>query len=434
MYNPAPIQPLGVFFDLELGGLKRIFSSPEVPVEMRMRNQLGGTCEVEFTLYDLTGAEVEPEIWNARDPQTNIPGGTFQFGYTNGKQSNRIPFMIESYTPVFAGNAFVITLAGSSILTPYVSSNQNSGTIQEILEKFCADHKLGLSIDPALGPVYMQDVGYNDQGNTSKMEMRHHKWANESDAGYIERILSWARDTQGKGGYRWHIGSDQNGLATLFVTRPLSTSASLRYEVQAADSVVVEWKPDIDFSSVIWGQNDVQQNCYQRLTGDEQKTVLQKHLTEDFQETFGYQNTPSVRSSPSHPDAGQLLYFNTEAMPAEVTGSSVRSRAGSSISPGAGINPFLNTHLLSWMASFTGTLTILGDPGISVLDASGRSQLIDVVCYYPINYKNQHQGRHLHYTSGTSMLEEVAHLITAGSYLTVLHLSRANAPVPEVTS
>lgn len=192
IYHPEANQPLMVFFDLTLGNLQRIFVSPECPIDFEFK--IAPNPEVTFTLFDVTGFEVEPEIFNARDEATGIPGGSFSFGYLNGgKKSQSWSFQLEDVKTFFKGNSFAITFTGTTLLAPMVSTNQNSGTVQEILEKFCKDHNLQLIVNPEFGKSYMQDTGYNDDRSTEKREMMHHKWVNESDMAYIARILQWAR-------------------------------------------------------------------------------------------------------------------------------------------------------------------------------------------------------------------------------------------------
>ena len=434
-FNAALLQPMPVFFELQIAGLSEIYRYPEVPIDFRMSIKQGGVAEVEFTLKDLTGTQVEQHLWDAVDKNVALPKGKFQFGYLNGAQSPLFEFFIDDFIPVFSGNSFVITVVGSCpTLSPFLSNNQFSGTIQEILEKFCKVHSLELKVDPPFGASHMMDAGYNDNKSTTKTEMRHHKWANESDAGYLERILLFARDGEGKGGYNWNIGQDKDGKQTLSVFRPQNRGADLEYTVQDKDTVVIDWKPDISFTKVIWGQNDVMHHSYSRITGDEMKSVEQQHLTEPYQETFGYPNSVKPKSTPTHDKADKRVHFNTETMPDSVTGSNVRAFVGASVSPFAGLNPSLNRHLRSWMQGFTATLTVLGDPSVGLMSESGGIQLVDVTCFWPLNYLNQYTGKRLHYSSGTYILEEVEHVIQAGSFITVLHLFRANSPTPDAGS
>lgn len=429
-YDPSGSQPLAVFFDIEMGGVRQIYRSPEIPMEFTFT--LDESPSVSFTLFDITGGKVEPQIFQARDPVTKIPGGTFRFGYLNGKQSQTWNFQLESYKPVFMGNAFAITVTGATLLTPMISTNQNSGTVKEILEKFCQNHKMKLNITPELGVAYMQDVGYADSGSTGLCEMTHHKWIDESDLSYIARILQWARDSEGKGGYRFFITNDDDGQNILNICRPQNMTPKYKYTVQAADSVVVSWEPDVSFSNIMGNTNDVHQNSYQRFTGDEQKVVLQQSITKKYQELFGKQESTQIKAVPDKPEANDIVYWDTASMPDSVTGSATRSRTGPSASPYAGINPFLNSHLVSWMDSWNARLTILGDPDVMPSLADGNMNLCEVNCFYPVNYQNDSFGaQQKHYTSGIYLIEQVTHIIREGSYLTILDLTRAAADTPE---
>lgn len=226
--------------------------------------------------------------------------------------------------------------------------------------------------------------------------------------------------------------NDENGKNALHVTRPQNKTPNYKYTVQAADSVVVDWEPDINFAGSIWNANDIEQNSYQRFTGDEQKFVMQQENTERFQERFDEPTAPLIKSTPEHENAEDLVYLGATNMPDSVTGSSIRSRTAASHSPYAGINPILNSHLQSWMSSWNAKLTILGDPEIMPTLQDGSMNLCEVEVFYPVNYNNENFApAQKHYSSGVYVIEAVTHVIRAGSYLTILDLTRANAAIPE---
>jgi hypothetical protein len=418
---------------VSIGHINRIYVSPEKPIDFSFK--LAPYPEVRFTLFDVMGGEVEYALWNSRDPVTGIAGGTFRFGYLDGKQSREYNFQVEHILPAFVGNAYQVTVIGTTLLTPMISNNMVSGTVEEILQELADIHDMDLMINPPLGESYMMDKGYNDQGSTAPREMTHHKWSDETDGAYIETILQWARDQQGKGGYRYYITNNDSGRAVLNISKPENNSAEWTFTVQDKKSTVLAWLPEVDFSSVVANANDVQKNCYQRFTGDDMKFVMNQSATQDLQETFGLNNSAKVKSVPSKGDPDQLVYTNSDQMPDDVTGSCVRSRFGASSSAMGGINPFLNSHLWAWMDSYNATLLVEGDPDLAPSLHDGRLGLCDVNCYWPTNYDNENvfSSEDLHYTSGRYLVEEVEHIIRAGSYTSRLKLTRACSEIPEST-
>lgn len=430
VYNPAEHQPLRPYFDLEIGNLKRIYEYPEVPSEFELKLSLDGLARVEFDVFDVTGADIEPEIWRSIDPNTGVPTGYFEFGFIGGKRSDRYQFQIDEYIPESWNNGYMIKIKGfCPTYTPIMSNNQLSGTLEDVIKEFCEIHRLDYKIDPPFGPTYMKDVGYNDNKNTELMEMRHHKWVNETDMAYLERILSWARDQEGKGGYRWHISPEGDNNGTLCITLPKNQGTKHKYVVQDKDTVVIKWSPVVSFNAAAFGANDIQQVQYERSTGDELKVVNQQQLTERYQCTGGLPNSAKVKSLPSKEDADKQVYTNTENMPQNVT-SAIRIRPGASVSAKAGTNPTINAHLLTWMNSFTGTLHILGDPGLK-LNMDGSRLLVDIVNYWPVNPQNRNAPRKIHYTSGIYWVYEIRHTISDAGFETYLEVERANSETPE---
>lgn len=430
-YNPSELQPLQIFFEISMGGLHEVFRSPEVPIKFQAT--LEEVPSFVFTLYEISAYDVEPAIWNSLDPNTEIAGGTLRFGYLNGgKQSGEIGFAVESYQRTFENNAYAITIYATATMSPMLSSNQMSGTIKEILEKMTENHSMELKVTPEFGTEYMLEVGANDSKSTAKREMRHMKCADETDLAYIERVLEFARDGEGKGGYRYFITSGENGKPVMNITKAKNGFASWEFKVQSKDTTVITWKPDVSFSAGMFGSNDIHMNCVQSLTGDEQKIVCQQQNTKQFQETFGKENSTNVKSVPTKEKADRLIYSGgSENFPEPVTGSAIRIRPGASASPFAGINPTLNSHLLEWSNSMTAELVILGDPEIKPIADNGNINLIDVTCYSPKNYRTKYDGTTLDYSSGLYQCTKVVHNIDAGSFITTLFLERSCNDRPE---
>jgi hypothetical protein len=427
-YDTAPLQPRAIFFDLSLGPLSKIYVGPQIPVDFTLK--LGGAPEVTFTLFSEDGS-VEAAIYQSRDPQTKVPGGTFQFGYLNGKKSPNYTFQIASYHPTFVGNAFMITIVGTTLMSPLISSNTYTGTLKEVLDQFCKNHNnMTLNIDPPFGTEHMTSVGYTDVDSTAPSEMVHTSAINDSDISFLKRILPYARDVNGGGGYNWHISDDGQGQSTLSITKAKNGSANFKYIVQDKNSVVRSWSPSINFDGIIKNQNDAQQNATQRFSGYENTTCANQAVTDSLQEKFELPYSNDVKASPVSEDPTQLQYQGTANAPPAITNATSRTRGGASTDSGAGINPFLNSHLWEWMSSYEATLEIDGDPDVVPTLTQGSTALCDVTCYWPTNYK-QKQSKQLHYTSGLYQIVDVVHHISAGNYSTTLSLSRAASNIPE---
>jgi hypothetical protein len=429
-------QPFNVFFDLQIGGFQRTYAAPDNTNIMMDFDISAENNQVILTLFDATGKEVQDAIWNAVDPQSGVIGGSFQFGYlgSNPKQSIRYKFQLEDFIPKQVNNSFIITLIGFVLLSPIISTNQYSGTIEEMLTKIAQTHNMTLNIDPPFGTFYMQDSGYVDKDSTDLMEMQHIKWVTESDWAFICHVIDWAKDQSGKGGYRAYITNDENGNSVLNICRPQLSSAAYTFTVQDPDTTVIEWSPDVNFCAAVFNANGVQENGYQMHTGDEQKFVADQSVTASQQTLFtsNQGGSPLVASTPvnsEQPDS--IYYFNSENNPASVTGSSVRNRPGVTSTPYAGSNPFINDHLKNWMSSITATLIVKGDPTIDPFNGTTAIQNVEVTNYYPQNYVTGKYGQELQYTSGMYQILGVRHSMKAGEYHTILTLVRAADNTPD---
>jgi hypothetical protein len=436
-YNPAPDQPLVVFFELNIGGLSKIFKSPDTPIALEFDLNSEGDGSVKISLFDETGLEVEPAIWQAQNENDSlIPEGTIQFGYqgTSNVVSQVYPFQVESYTLDTEANSMSLVINGTILYDDLTSTNQYSGTINKILQDLCADHKMTLNIDPEFGDFYMQDTGYTNKDSTALGPMIHMKWSNESDQAFLRRLVYWARDGEGKGGYRVYKGTDGSGNTVLNIVKCKNTSANYTYTVQTPESVVLKWSPGTCFASPVWNTNEAQQHTYQRITGYTQKIRCDQDFTKQFQTIFGNAPiSPLINAVPvNQSPANDLTFFNSEVMDSSVTGSACRSRPGPSTSPYAGVNPFLNSHLTNWMDCFDAELTVLGDPTLDPVN-NGALQTVQVNYYYPKNYNPVTQSGQLHHTSGTYYFEGVRHSIHEGSFETTLSLTRATCETPDTS-
>lgn len=424
-FNAVPYQPLDTFFNLTMGGMSNIYQDPNIPIDFNLTIERGGSSNFEMTLFDWTGYEVEPNIWRSRDPITGIPGGTFSFGY-KGKAdvaSDELSFQLASYGVKWNKGDFTVNMVGTSLLTPLISSNQYNGTIPTLLQDWCNIHGCTLNISPDLGTEYMQEIGVNNSNTTKRREMRHSKYMDESDWAYILRIVSFCRDKSGKGGYAASLSS-KGGQPTLNITRPDENSSPSRYIIQDADTNVVNWEPNIDFAGCVWDANDFQVNTHQALTGDQQKMVFQPGVTKQYQITDGNAITPLTRSLPQKLDADKIVYFCSEAMQQQVKSSATRMRTGGQISPLAGMNPHLDSHLKTWLMANNAELTIIGDP--TILETGVK---VEVVFDYPKNLSIKSLAGQPHYSGGEFYIDTIHHSNHTGEFLTTLSLQRATMAI-----
>lgn len=427
-FNSAQFQPIQVFFDLQIGQLQQIYQSPQLPVSMRF--EMGGTPIVTFNLFDETGFQVEQAFKQNRN-QDGFAQAKFRWGYNASNtsyDSGYYDFFLDKCKPSFGNNSFSWLLTGSTNLSHINSNNKMSGTLQEIVDKFCQIHNLQSQIDPPFGTTYLKDTGYIDADSTELVEMQHTKMVTENDWRYLLRIIEWARDQNGRGGYRVAIVS-QNGQQTLKIVRPgdSSMSSSLTYKVQDQDSVVIKWEPDMDFTGSVLGAHDTQTNYYQRGVGDTAKNVFQQSVTQGFT-TLQQTNeiNPATRATPVQQDATKFQQFNSEcSMEDQVKTNSVRSQVGSSQSPYAGANPGINNHVVSWMQSNAGTLTVLGDPQLTPY------QYCDVQMNYPANYNPNSDSSQQHPSSGTYWIDNVIHEAGPGKCISTLSLTRTPPPTSQ---
>lgn len=418
-------QPLMPFFELEFGGLKNIYQDPEIPMSMTFIQEVSSNLnKLDVRLLDASGADVEPEILNSLN-DLGFFEGHFQFGYMQprGIKSPRWTFQLDYYTPQFEPpNGFTIQLEGLTNMGMAVSNNKVSGTVEEVIKKMADIHFDGkYQITQPLSTDFMLETGYLDQDTTELREMKHTKMMTESDWNYVSRILMFARDQNGIGGY---TASEQmiNGQRTLLIQRPLDPNQiEWTYDDQAKECVIKRWQPSIKVgSALVEGLNNHHINSIQPISGNTQKLVHDQQIIKDFQvyDVPPSDNPPT--STPKQDPADKLLYTCSETCPDNVTKNSVRSRVGyGSISPHAGSNVPLYDTLDAWNFCHEGQLILLGDPTIY------PGVNIDLKIHYPQNLKNKKFAGKLHYTSGVWYIDRVTHTIMPGSYLSVLDVRKS---------
>lgn len=433
-FNPAPFQPLQPFFSLHVAGLDKIYEDPNTPMRMEMIQTRDGIFTVTFNLFDEAGWEVEPYIWQSRDPNTSIgggtgvPGGTFDFGWLGqaNVKSDPIPFDIESYTPVYEKNAFAINLHGTGLLGPTLSNNQFSGTVKECIQQWADVYKIDVKYEPDIDESQMQDKGTTDTV-TRKGAKKVSKPGSISDWGFLLQLCDYLVSQDGKMGYRPLITADKSGKRQLVLSIPQNTSADYDFYVQDSEQsgVVLNWSPHVQFAIAV-DAYETHHNSIQSGTGYPMKVVLDPAVTKDKQPgLFNYNAFQSVRSTKPE-DAGKpdkLIQVCPENYPKSVTQGNIRARTSGCISSLGGVSPALTQHIQQWMLGQTAEITIMGDPNISL----ETLKVANVYFYYPENYLNSNI-RQLHYTSGLYYVDGVRHLIEEGRFETTLSLCRAAMP------
>lgn len=426
-FDPAKFQPIQVFFDLKLAELEKIYDGPNIPVDLTFQHSYGGV--VTINLFDEAAWEVEPFIWKARDPQTGLPGGTFKFGYkgtADGIESEEWPFQIKSYKPVWRAtdNAFGISIVGTIALSPMMSQNPMSGTVEEVIKQFAKIYDMDYEIDPPLGSDQMIDQGICSRNSTAKKERIMQKLAQEPDWSFLLRALYFAKDAQGKPGY-YPVITARDGKPFLKIQRPKNTSSKWSYIVQSENSVVQSWEPELDFGGIM-ERDDNHINTVSSHTGYSVKHVMHKAVTREFQELLGQDQVQIVKSFPPKDDPDQITYKCVEDAPKNVVSGAIRSRTMGCVTTYGGLDMGLYSHIRRWAGQYKATMKIFGDPRLKI--GMDESDLVDVTFYTPINYLNN-SWLTPHYTSGKYQIVEVVHEIRSGDYTTTLKLERAAAAI-----
>lgn len=430
MFNPAPYQPLNVFFELKLGALERIYEYPNIPLSFELKfggnNKLGLAV---ITLFDEVGLEVEPYIWAERVRGTKVVEGTFKFGYTvpEGIESEEYTFHLHNYRPRYKDRTWSHTLyCFVTSLEVAMSSNQYCGTLEEIIDKMCSNYNWQKQINPPFGKEYMLDAGGNDKDTTEPSERRFISPNTESDWRGLTRLLYYARDKNGKSGYR-AVVQDVDGAPTLVITRGgKNAKADYFYDLDDPDSTVLDWDPDVNFVECFNG-TDTTFLGSQPSTGYPTRSVMAHEVTRDQLEDFGqntYQTVRGVRQDGADPKPPDRSYYTCpETAPQDIMQGATRYRQSPARSPWAGDHAALYSHISSWMAMNTATLEVLGDPRITILPKQNAIATVELAIKTPITYFNTTEKID-HYTAGLWEVREVTHRLALGQYTTIYGLQR----------
>lgn len=425
MFNPSKFQPLSVYFDFEVGGLSRIYEYPNIPVAMELTLATKEASTVVFSLYDEAAREVEPYLWQSRDPATGFPGGSFEFGYKGeaNVSSKRYTFQISDVNPVEDLNSgFHLTIYGFiTSATPISSSNQLCGTVEEVLEEFCKIHDFDLVVEPQFDKTRMTDIGKTNRNTTEKQEMKFVKFMTESDWRFINRVLTFCVDQENKPGYVAKLVDNDNGKKTLKIVKARDTTADYKYIVRDPETVCIRWSPKVSYAPLL-DEADVHFNGHQSHSGYEFKQVMTPSLTKDSATLFG-KDVYQVRGAlPQKDTPSKIDHICAEQMEDQVVNGSIRQRRAPTRTGFGGSIPTLNSHIRRWMDLNSAELTIFGDPQIDSV-AEEAITLVEVDYKIAVNYFNK-DSNITHYTSGIYPVDSVVHRIEAGTYQTIYNLGR----------
>lgn len=428
-FQAQDYSPGNIVFELEIGGLTNMYKydgdMATIPMSMELKETtIMGMGTLTFVVFDDTGFDIEPYLWIGRDEtRCNVPAGRIRWGYTAQKGENLSEwrdFQLDGYNVAIGKNYF--TLTATSILTgvtPLMGCNQYSGTLMECINKFVSIHNYVLEVNPAIDESRIKTM--DPSGKTTEMRAaRFTKTNEETDLSFIQRLIrDYAVSSDGKVGYTVSFVTE-GGINKLKITLPENAPLVAQYVVQAKNSVVVEWNPNISFTGIAsMGASQVRINGTHPITGDNHKVALDFQTTQKKGSELGSSAvTPDVRAYPDVGIASTDRQFCSETMEDNVTSQGLRIRKGASFDPITGYSKALSDHLTQALYNNTATLTILGDPYIK------PGTQIEILYYYPSSLRFPGAPSRKHYTSGTYFCSEVKHNITNGKYLTMLTLNR----------
>lgn len=427
MFKAHQFQPLNTFFEITLGSLNNIYQTPDIPIEFEINFKAGGGFgEWRMQLFDNSGFEVEPYIYEAflNSSKGSYASIGLRWGYTAQihYEAEFVKGSIIQYHNSVERNSFVITLNGTvADATPLSASNQYTGTALEVLNTYAVLHDYILIIDPPPDVELMMNVDETNGKTTEYREAVLTKQGHETDFRFIDRVVNTLIAPGGKSPYIAYY-TNINGQNILEVKMPEVTAVEYTYIVQDRDSVVVEWRPEIDFLiGAATNGGEYRTNAQQFFTGDEQKFTMDPQLSYPHLPVIDPANAYTVlmRGYPIQQPPTVEKHFVSEIIEDQVKSHGLRIRPRPTARPTSEFNKELNEFARQRLKTLKAELTIEGDPTIR----PGRR--CEVLFYYPTDMELPQTGNsRLHYTSGIYWVTEVLHKISGGSYLTTLSLYR----------
>ena len=431
IFNPALYQPLNIFFDFEIANsvLKRIYYLPNLPIDFTATIKTGlstFTC----SLFDDTGYDVEPYL-NFGEGSVK---GFIQWGYSGTgfeRKSQKMPFDLSGYNVAVGVNSFVLTIDGTFTHVEAVyNTTPMSGTLNQIITIFADRYNVDIDFDDDLviqgGNSFLK--GLSQDHTTELKEEEFHKQASESDFAFIKRILGkFVVDKQGKVGHPIYITHDPETSKTVLkiankekASRTITTNSEVQellYVVQSPDSSVIEWAPELNFSSVTaMGGSNLVGMAIQAISGQDTVSAANEKLSDaniqhvqkgEFQPIF----TPEADRRATIPTQATQVGENLDNRSSRIVAQPSRA-------PGAERIDVLNKHV-NQRKNIKASLTLIGDPALV------PDKTCTVIYNYPSSISRRDNTQKIsHYSSGDYYVEQAIHTISAGLYTTVLELSR----------
>lgn len=420
---PLRGQPNNIYFRFEIGGRVLTIENKDTPISMDVNMKIGGFHDFQVVLLDDTGCDVEPYIWSsmAGGGIGGIPLGSLEWGYTAHipEASKRYQIQISKYRPIIGRNLFMMQIQGNiTYAMSHMRSSTLKGTLEECLDQYCARHNLDLDKDELMPMLVTDPTGET----TQYREQVHVKQVNETDVGFIKRIVDqFARLPSGEGRFFIeHVTGTGGGRDVLRVKNPQTLEVVRWYVVQEQDSVVYEWAPDLEFQPYVAMQGgQLVTTGTQMITGHETMQYLNDTTAEAYQPYIG----PKVFTQQM--DVLSTFPFQTvmDTMDQVAELNAIRQMAEASAQPQPSQAYAINSFLDQNIAKNKATLVVLGDP---LLEPGYK---VHVHFKMPSSVHKNLPNEGVHYTSGFYLMETVQHSITAsGQYLTTLGLVRSHHP------
>lgn len=444
--NTADTQPNNIFFDLEIGGLRRIYEMPQTPLALNV-SLTPAIGRFSVSLLDDSGYDVEPYLWGAQGA-SGIPKGIVQWGYTGrlNVASPRIPFQLVRYAPTIGRNEFTLELEG---FFTFSEADHNSGilhgTLKEIIETYSERYDLVVDLDE-LGAA--SQLGLAQGPTTELKEKEFYKDATESDHSFLKRIVDkfGVSAADGKAGF-WTMTtvdtdpSTGQPRAVLKIKNPERVPNEYTWRVQGEDSVVLSWAPDISFiPHAVLGGGGLVVNSHQDITDHEMAIAYNEELAAQYSPKI----VPGGITTDVKPVTGrsprQAMQYPMEAMDPDITDHAVKVVGQPGYEPQMALLDGLNTYLQGQSYLYQGILTIIGDPRVQpartcVVDYRLPSSTTRDIRSGRVGDPLAGQIRRAtqHYTAGLYFIDSVTHSITPGQYTTTLNLRREAHPFSPVT-
>lgn len=384
-------QPFHAFVDLWIGDTH----VPQIPPNYMMScdvTQLSGSADSDTTVSNLSGNIVlfdkycdEVEYLLAKNPDNCI----LRIGDALGRQSSSYKILIESYNIRLTPSGNILTLkfvssaaADANTLLTMTAGSSPSAAVRSIANKM--GWKIG-RIDEA-----QQLKGGGGETVTFNL-------ANDNPSEYIKyKIAPRAiRKEDGKGGYQFYLDSTTTPATVYFHPVDLASGGLRTYVYQKGKN-----SPILDFSisSTIYPGAEGSVATEYRAAGIDPLTKGSFNITapysENVQDVSGTNKTTLTNTNPA--------LVNTSGLSADEISASVAYRYSSS------------------NIGEEGTLTIIGDPSIAILDN---------VRIIILNNDNT-----MHHLSGIYQVNGINHHISTGTMTTTLSVVKASTmPEAQVT-